>query len=443
MDQDDNTGHGSSSPQPAEAQHPVPQDVEVVHPPDTSLLDAGGNMRDDRTVTASGKPPEQPRKLPIKQDPIAASSKDFKEMMIQVRLDDWKIRAQIVHTPGQVDVTALWRPYFTGINSGMILFDGFDRNWFVPFDMNAPLPAGRQNVADDLQKRKKELAIAHHVRDARDKFFHQRLLSHFEDEAKETCQSQWEKTSYLPYIAPTQWEDVRETYELPDLARMIARARWEDGREQLPGYYRAIVLELGIDGKITYQHVSVPSDVELDGLVSRLESWYPHNEHSIDVLRRFRHKLDFVSEHGNEEQKRKIQAIRRQLVRMVETQGPDCEISQWRFRLSIRPDYSIPVGKSPDRLNTWNKMNGETYQELLGGVRVKKYPVFVRKIRIRRWWPELKEYEKQIETSQGELGLSIEQLGMVDVMLLRRTDEEKEQAAWSKQVLDMAKMALI
>jgi hypothetical protein len=41
------------------------------------------------------------------------------------------------------------------------------------------------------------------------------------------------------------------------------------------------------------------------------------------------------------------------------------------------------------------------------------------------------------------MGLSIEQLEMVDLLLVCRTDEEREQAAKSKQALDMAKMAML
>jgi len=41
------------------------------------------------------------------------------------------------------------------------------------------------------------------------------------------------------------------------------------------------------------------------------------------------------------------------------------------------------------------------------------------------------------------MGLSIEQLEMVDLLLVCRTDEEREQATKSKQALDMAKMAML
>ncbi|RGP72572.1 hypothetical protein FSPOR_2622 [Fusarium sporotrichioides] len=133
----------------------------------------------------------------------------------------------------------------------------------------------------------------------------------------------------------------------------------------------------------------------------------------------------------------------RQLSRFVETERPECELSQWIFRLWIKPDYSVPPGKSPDRVGTWKKLEEDTYKDLLTGVRINKYPVFVRKIRVRRWWSELGELEKQIETSQDEAGLSAEQLDMLDELFARRTDEEKEQDAKSKEALDMAKMAMM
>lgn len=200
-----------------------------------------------------------------------------------------------------------------------------------------------------------------------------------EDEIKEKCQSQWDTNFKRPYLAPSRWEDVRHAYNVDDLVFMIAKARLEDGREQLPGYYQVLVLELGIDGKITYQRASVPSDIDLNGLVSRLDSWYPYDdEHSADLIKHFRHKLDSVSRKGDESQDRKIQAIYRQLCRFVEMERQDCELSQWIFRLWTKPDYSVPFGKSPDRVRTWTKLTEDKYQELLAGVRTVKYPVFVR-----------------------------------------------------------------
>ncbi|QPC78916.1 hypothetical protein HYE68_009668 [Fusarium pseudograminearum] len=449
MDKGDKTDRESFPlSQLAEEQPPVAQDVLNAHLPDASPLNNMGNNQDNATRPTLEKLPKQRTKLrvPAKQDPATVNLKDFKELMIRLRLDDWKARAQIVHTPGQVDATALWSPQFAGIESnkhGMISFDGFGRTWFVPFDLNAPVPSGKQSVVDDLDKRRKELGHAHRVRATGDKEFHDKIVRLIEDEVKETCQSQWNKNAES-HMAPTQWIDVQQTYDLPGLVSMIARARLEDGREPLPGYYQAIALELGIDGKITYKRTSVPSDVDVKGLISRLESWYPHSdEHNIDVIKRFSRKLEFVSEHVDEAQKRKCQTMYRQLGRFVEAEGPECELSQWIFRLWAKPDYSVPIGKSPDRISTWTKLKEDTYKDLLAGVHINKYPVFVRKIRVRRWWSELTELEKQIETSQGEAGLSAEQLDLLDEMLARRTDEEKEQDAKSKEALDMAKMAMM
>ncbi|KAM0303722.1 hypothetical protein ACHAPM_003291 [Fusarium culmorum] len=449
MDKGDKTGLGSFPlSQLAEEQPPVAQDVQNTYLPDASPPNNMGNNQDNATRPTLEKLPKQRTKLrvPAKQDPATVNLKDFKELMIRLRLDDWKARAQIVYTPGQVDATALWSPQFAGIEStkhGMISFDGFDRTWFVPFDLNAPIPLGKQSVVDDLDKRRKELGHAHRVRATGDKEFHDKIVHLIEDEVKETCQSQWDK-NVESHMAPTQWIDVRQMYDLPGLVSMIARARLEDGREPLPGYYQAIALELGIDGKITYKRTSVPSDVGVKGLISHLESWYPHSdENSIDVIKRFRHKLDLVSEHVDEAQKRKCQTMYRQLSRFVETEGPECELTRWIFRLWVKPDYSIPAGKSPDRISTWTKLKEDTYKDLLAGVHINKYPVFVRKIRVRRWWFELTELEEQIETSQGEAGLSAEQLDRLDEMLARRTDEEKEQDARAKEALGMAKIAMM
>ncbi|CAF3464373.1 unnamed protein product [Fusarium graminearum] len=449
MDKGDKTSLGSFPlSQVAEEQPPIAQDVQNTHLPDASPLNNINNNQDNATRPTLEKLPKQRTKLrvPAKQDPTTVNLKDFKELMIRLRLDDWKARAQIVYNPGKVDATALWSPQFAGIEStknGMISFDGFDRIWFVPFDLNAPIPSGKQSVVDDLDNRRKELGHAHRVRATGDKEFHDKIVRLIEDEVKETCQSQWSKDveSHMP---PTQWIDVQQMYDLPGLVSMIARARLEDGREPLPGYYQAIALELGIDGKVTYKRTSMPSDVDVKGLISRLESWYPHSdEHSIDVIKRFRHKLDLVSEHVDEARKRKCQTMYRQLGRFIETEGPECELTQWIFRLWVKPDYSIPAGKSPDRISTWTKLKEDTYKDLLAGVHINKYPVFVRKIRVRRWWFELTELGKQIETSQGEAGLSAEQLDRLDKMLARRTDEEKEQDARSKEALDMAKMAMM
>ncbi|GKU03278.1 hypothetical protein FLAG1_05710 [Fusarium langsethiae] len=296
MDKGDNTGRGLSSlSQLAEVQLPVAQHAQHVqgaHLADTSHLSAEGEIQDNAAVPTPEKLPKHRTKLPVRQDPYTVSLKDFKELMIRARLDEWKARAQLVYTPGQVDITALWSPQVADIEStkdGMISFDGFDRTWFVPFDLEAPIPAERQSIADDLANRHRELSHAHRVRIIQDRESHGKILRLIEDEVKETCWSQLDKDTG-PHMALTQWDEV------PGFVSMIARARLEDGREPLPGYYQAMVLELGIDGKITYQRISLPSDVDVEGLISRLESWYPHHdEHSTDIIKHFCRKLEFVS----------------------------------------------------------------------------------------------------------------------------------------------------
>lgn len=308
--------------------------------------------------------------------------KDFKELMIRLRLDTWKAKAQVVPIHNQVDVTAFWSPQWAGIIASdrwMNVFDGFDRFWVVPFDSETPLPAEKQTIADDLKKRHNEVRDVYRSKTTQDRGFHDKMLRLIEDEVKETCQNLWDANFYKPHIASTPWSEVRQAYDLPSLVSMIARTRLEDETEQLPGYHRVLVLELGIDGKVTYQRISVPIGSNLNGLVSRLDSWYPHDdEHSTHVIERFHQKLDFLSKRGDEAQKRKLQLMHRQLDRFVKPSEPDCELSQWIFRLWIKSDYSIPFGKSPDQVRTWTRLKEDKYQELLTGVYAKKYPVFVR-----------------------------------------------------------------
>jgi hypothetical protein len=381
MDKGDNTGRGSFTLcQLAEEQSSITLDDQRAHLTDTSPLSARGSIQDNATIPTSEKLPEQRTQLPDRPNLLTVSIKDFKELMIRVLLDDWKLRARVVHTPGQVDITALWSPQIAGIESarhGMISFDGFDRTWFVPFDSEVPLPAGKQSIADNIDNRRTELSRAHFIRQGIEEGFHDKLKRVFEDEVKETCQSHWDR-NFGSCMAPMQWDEVRQKYELVDLVTMIAEARLKHGIEPLPGYYEAMILELGIDGKITFQRKSVPSDIDVGGLISRLESWYPQNdEHSTNIIKHFCHKLNFISDHGDEAQKRKCQLMFRQLTRCIETQKTECELSQWVFKLWCKPDYSVPPGKSPDRVGTWNKLKEDTYQDLLAGV-INRYPVFVR-----------------------------------------------------------------
>ena len=160
---------------------------------------------------------------------------------------------------------------------------------------------------------------------------------------------------------------------------MIARARLADGKELLPGHYQIIVLELAVDGKILSRRVSVPTDIDLNEFLSRLDSWDPPNseqdKHLIDIFRR---KLDYISAIGDETQTKKANRFSCQVDKFGEIEAPGSEKSSWIFQLRFHAKYSIPFGKSPDAVRTWSQLKEATCQELLDGIRAKKHPVFVR-----------------------------------------------------------------
>ena len=359
---------------------PATQDdrLPVTHP-----SAAEDNIQEAKTLAPSKKPSRPPRKVPTsRQEPATMNPKDFKELMVRLRLDTWKANAQVVPIQNQVDVTAFWSPQWAGIIASdhwMNVFDGFDRLWVIPFDSETPLPAEKQTIADNLKKRQNELRDVYRSKMAQDRSFHNKMLRLIEDEVKETCQNLWDANFYEPRMTSTPWNEVRQAYNLPTLVSMIARTRLQNETEQLPGYHKVLVLELGTNRKVTYQRISVPIGSNLNGLVSRLDSWYPHDdEHSAHIIERFRQKLDFLWKRGDETQKRKLQSIHRKLDRFVTPSEQDCELSQWIFRLWMKADYSIPFGKSPDRVGTWTRLKEDTYQELLAGLLAKKHPVFVR-----------------------------------------------------------------
>ncbi|KAJ4264930.1 hypothetical protein NW762_005173 [Fusarium torreyae] len=449
--ENDNTGRAPlREPRPAESQTQsnhakYVQDAQAPFVPNTTPLGAGGDIpQDNTTKTPSRKPPSQARKPRApKQGPSLMSAKEFKENMIKFRLDHWKARAQVVHTSGQIDMTALWSPQWSGVvscNEGMNLFDGFDRTWFIPFDMETPLPADKQDIADDLQKRRKELSDMYHTKISKDTQFRPKLLRLVEEEVKATCREQWDTGFNKPDATPKQWAEVREIYELTNLVHMIARARLADGKELLPGHYQIIVLELAVDGKILLQRVSVPTDINLNEFLSRLDSWDPPNseqdKHLIDIFRR---KLDYILAIGDETQKKKANRFSGQVDKFGEIEAPGSEKSSWIFQLRFHAKYSIPFGKSPDAVRTWSQLKEATFQGLLEGIRAKKHPVFVRKIRLRRMWPEVEEMEKQLQPTYGLPELSQEQLEIVDAMLAGQTDEEKQHGAMLTRAVEIEK----
>ncbi|KAF4453097.1 hypothetical protein F53441_4157 [Fusarium austroafricanum] len=462
MDAQDKRDNGSDGSfqifQDAEAaeSQPAPNAEEHVQDTQTSLASledpfavVKDKPKENTTEASSSKTPKQPRKARSKNNPMDMSAKDFKELMVQYRLDHHRARAQVVHTTGQVDQTAFWSPQWAGVSTaeeGMNIFDGFDRMWFIPFDMTTPLPLDKQEIADDLQKRNRTLHNAYGIKVAKDGRFYERLTHSFQEEVKETCRHRWDTNFHEPNLDPTEWNDVRNNFDLSQMARMIAEARLTTGKEQLPGYYQVMVLDLGIHGKITCQRASLPTDVGMDGILSRLNSWYPlDDEHSRNIINAFRHKLEIILKRGDEAQKKKAQVISRQTDGFTQVEYPKSERSSWIFKLRFYANFTLPPGKGPDEIRTWTQLKQETYGELLDGVRAKKHPVFVRpwKIRLRRVWPTLDELERQAEVTFGETGLLSEQLDVVDELFACRTDEEMQQAARFKQALDRTKFALL
>ncbi|KAF4341416.1 hypothetical protein FBEOM_4664 [Fusarium beomiforme] len=310
-----------------------------------------------------GNPQDNTARPPApKQGPAAASPREFKELMIQHRLDNWRARARVVHTKDQ----------------GLNMFGGFNRMWFVPFDIRTPLPAEKQETADDLEKRRHELYAAYRTKLATEKNFQTKLLKLIEEEVKETCRAQWDRDTSDSNRKPVKWNDVRAGFQLTHLVTMIAQARLADGKELL-GYFQVKVLELGIDGKITYQRVNLPSNIDMEGMLSRMNSWSPsddeQSQHAINV---FRHKIETFSRRRDEMQRKMAQDPHRQLNAYLVADEPNSERYSWVFKLRLSPNSYTPAGKAPDRVHTWTQLKEATYQELLDGARVKKYPVFVR-----------------------------------------------------------------
>ncbi|KAF5610570.1 uncharacterized protein FSUBG_3186 [Fusarium subglutinans] len=407
---------------------------------------ATDNPQDDTNAASSSKAPKQTRKARTPKQGIAdANLREFKEIMIQYRLDHWRARAQIVHVKGQTNLTAFWSPQWAGFevaDNGMNVFDGFDRTWFVPFDITTPLPAEKREIAEDLRKRRLELEAAYRTKVDRDKAFLTKLQHLVEEEVKETCQTLWEPNAYDPDREPARWDDVRTRFQLSHLVTMIAQTCLAVGKEQLPGYYQVKVLDLGVDGKITYQCVNLPSDVSMEGLLSRMKVRFPpDSEQSWHTINIFIHRLEIVRQRGDEAQRKRAQGLFRQLHELVLAEKPESERYSWVLKLRSSSNFYIPAGKLPDRLSTWTKLNETTYEELLEGVRAKKHPVFIRKVRLRRWWPEVDELMNQAELFFGGAGLSSFQLDIVDELLASRTQEEIQRAAKAKQALDGAKLA--
>ncbi|KAM0341140.1 hypothetical protein ACHAPU_010155 [Fusarium lateritium] len=421
------------------------QHAEASPIPSASFPAHPGNIPDSTAAASSGKQPRKPRTHAQANSDL--NPKKFRDLMVQFRLDHWRARATVVYTDGQVDMTALWSPQWAGVVSadeGMNLFDGFDRTWFIPFDIETPLPLDKQDIADDLEKRRQEMEAAYKRKTATDKYFGSRLLLLLEEEVEEMCRDQWDSHFGNPDEVPKRWKDVRENYERTHLVRMVACARLANGKEQLPGYHQACVLEMGIDSRTTYQRVSVPTDVDIDGYLFRLNSWYPpddrHSEHFINA---FKHKIDFILEHGNGSHKRMAQNWSKMLENMKDAQDPRSERVLWGFKLRGVTIDAQHLGKKLDGPRSWKELNETTYQGFINGVRQGKHAVLARKVQIHSLWPKITTIEEQIEAVRGGPELSSAQLDIVDELLARRTDEEREQAARYSEALKMAKLATL
>ncbi|KAF4980884.1 hypothetical protein FZEAL_3206 [Fusarium zealandicum] len=384
------------------------------------------------TTTPSTKAPKRPRKASTTKPSRTArggtvDAKKFKEDMIEYRLDHWRARAKVVYTNNQQDATSLWSPQWANFvtqERGMSLFDGFDRIWFIPFDVETPLPTEKQHVADDLSQRARDMKV---IYQAKGEVLYPRLLHHIEEEVQKTCQDQWDENLHKPTEAPMQWAQAKHKYGLTQKVDMAARARLIDGRATLPGYYSVSILDLAANGKIVTRRVTMPSDIDMAGFLRRLDTWCPPDDaESQNLLEIVRKKLEIISQHGTPAGKEEAQGLLTQLGKPLYKVGvPGSERSFWIFRLLHTTRYTVPAGKAPGEVKTWKKLKESTFDELLDGVRAGKHPAVVR----------VDELGELLPSTHGEPELSSDQLGIVDAMLARQSEQERERGRqWMKVV---------
>ncbi|RSM06352.1 hypothetical protein CEP52_005738 [Fusarium oligoseptatum] len=323
--------------------------------------------------------------------------KKLAEDMILYRLDHWRARATVVYTTGQRDATPLWSPHWAGVvpqQKGYSLFDGFDRTWFIPFDISTPLPQDKQHIADDLQRRGKEMKEIFRAQER----FHPPQAAGY----------QWDQNCERKDLPPMKWTEVRHKYGITELVNVVAIGRLADGRALLPGYYTVILLDLAVDGKMLFQRVNMPPDISLQGFTSRLESWSVSKSEDDENLL----ELDF--------------------------QGS--EMDAWVFKLNHNANYYIRPAQGPADIRRWKGLTEATFDEFVQGVRGGKHPVVVRpwKIRLRRMWPDIDELDKELppDAATGEPELSLEQLDIVDELLAKHTDHERQQGKRFMQALE-------
>jgi hypothetical protein len=338
--------------------------------------------------TKDSKRPQKAPKTGGQQAPKGGSSnssgsvnvKKFAEDMIQYRLDHWRARAAVVYTTGQRDATPLWSPHWAGVvpqQRGYSLFDGFDRTWFIPFDISTPLPRDKQHIADNLQRRGKEMK---EIFESKKEYILPRLQVVLEQEIKTKCQDQWDQNWEQKDLPPMKWADVRHKYGITEQVNLVAKGRLADGRTLLPGYYTVIVLDLAVDGKMIFQRVNMPLDISLQGFLSRLESWSvsksEDDEHILDLVRT---KLERILLRGTAAAMQKAQNLLDQLNKP--TFKVDCEGSEmdaWVFKLNHNVNYYIRPAQGPADIKRWKGLKEASFDEFVQGVRAGKHPVVVR-----------------------------------------------------------------
>ncbi|KAM0436025.1 hypothetical protein ACHAPT_002917 [Fusarium lateritium] len=421
-------------------------------PPDDA--DAGSTSTNAEPANPpSTKAPKRPQKAPktgSQQAPkgYGVNVKKFAEEMVRYRLDHWRARGKVVYTNGQQDATALWSPQWAGVappkRGGYNFFDGFDRTWFIPFDVATPLPQEKQYIADDLQRRGNEMKD---IFVSRRDYLLPRIRDVLEEEIKTKCQDQWDLHWEKKDLPPMQWADVRHQYGLLQMVDLVARGRLADGRALLPGYYSIIVLDLAIDGKMIFQRVNMPLDVSLQGFMLRLESCSTSkNEDEGRLLELVRVKLQRIVHRSATTEAKKAQSLLDQLNKPFFKEGcQGSEMESWVFKLNHNANYNIRPAQGPANIRQWKGLKEETFGEFVQGVCAGKHPVVVRpwKIRLRRMWPEVDDLEEQLPPpATGEPELSLEQLEVVDGLLAKHTDQERQQGRRLMQALDRVRQPL-
>ncbi|KAI8715418.1 hypothetical protein NCS52_01049400 [Fusarium sp. LHS14.1] len=406
--------------------------------------------------TKDSKRPQKAPKTGDQQTPKGGSSnnnssvnvKKLAEEMILYRLDHWRARAAVVYTTGQRDATSLWSPQWAGVVSqqkGCSLFDGFDRTWFIPFDVETPLPEDKKHIADDLEQRGKEMKETF---ESKREYILPRLQVILEQEIETKCQNQWDQNWDKKNLPPMKWSDVRHKYGITEQVNLVAKGRLADGRALLPGYYTIIVLDLAVDGKMLFQRVSMPPDITLQGFLSRLESWsVSKSEDDGKLLDLVRTKLERALVRGTTTAMQKAQNLLDQLNKptfKVDYEGS--EMDTWVFKLNHNVNYYIRPAQGPADIRRWKGLKEATFDEFVQGVRAGKHPVVVRpwKVRLRRMWPDIDELDDGLppDTAPGEPELSLEQLELVDELLAKHSDEERQQGRRFIQALERVRKPL-